>query len=48
MSSNVSEKLIKLINWCLDGKGAFTLKGHADVENAWKRASLRVTAVSKI
>jgi len=48
MSSDVSDKLIKLINWCLDGKGAFTLKGHADVENAWKRASPRVTAVSKI
>jgi hypothetical protein len=48
MSSDISDKLIKLINRCLDGKGAFTLKGHADVENAWKRASPRVTAVSKI
>jgi hypothetical protein len=48
MSSDVSDKFIKFINRCLDGKGAFTLRGHADVENAWKRASPRVAAAGKI
>ena len=48
LNSEVSDKLIKLINRCLDGKGTFSYKSHADVENAWKRASSTVTGVSYI
>jgi hypothetical protein len=47
LSNDLSDKLIKLINRCLEGKGEFTFKGHADVETAWKCASSRLTAVSQ-
>jgi len=47
LSNELSDKLIKLFNRCMEGKGEFMLKGHVDVESAWKRASSRVTAVSQ-
>jgi hypothetical protein len=48
LNSETSEKLIKLINRCIDGKGTFTYKSHVDVENAWKRASSTAMPVSYI
>jgi hypothetical protein len=48
INGEISGKLIKLFNRCLDGKGTFTHKSHADVENAWKRASSTLAAVSYV
>jgi hypothetical protein len=38
LSSELSDKLIELINRRIEGKGEFTFKGHADVETACQRA----------
>jgi hypothetical protein len=46
LNNQLLEKLIKLVNRCIDRKGVFTFKGPADVEAAWKRASSTVTTVS--
>ena len=41
-----SDRLIKLIDACVNGKGLFTLKGVSDVEAAWDQASLKLAPVS--
>ena len=46
LSSELLDRLIKLVNRCIDEKGALTFKGPGDVEAAWKRASSTVTTVS--
>jgi hypothetical protein len=45
LNNDLSERLIKLVNLCLAGKGVFTIKRHADIEGAWERASSRLTSV---
>jgi len=45
VNKDLSERLIKLVNLCLTGKGVFTVKRYADIEGAWERASSRLTSV---
>lgn len=45
LNNDLSERLIKLVNLCLTGKGVFTIKRSADIEGAWGRASSRLTSV---
>ena len=40
------DKLIKIIDSCVNGKGLFTLKGISDVEGAWDQASLKLAPMS--
>jgi hypothetical protein len=40
------DKLIKIIDSCVNGKGLFTLKGILDVEGSWDQASLKLAPVS--
>ena len=37
LSEKHADKLIMIINRCLDGKGLFTLRNFAEVEGAWQR-----------
>jgi hypothetical protein len=46
LSSELVERLIKLINRCMEGKGSLTFKGAKDIENAWEHVSLRLAPVS--
>ena len=41
-----SDKLIKIFDSCLNGKGLFTFKGISDVEAAWDQVSLKLAPVS--
>lgn len=38
MNKDQSERLVKLFNLCLDGKGAFTFSNYSDIQAAWGRA----------
>ena len=46
LARDKSDKLIKIIDSCVNGKGLFTLKGILDVEGAWDQASLKLAPVS--
>jgi hypothetical protein len=46
LNDQLLEKLINVVNRCIDGKGVFTFKSPADVEAVWERASSTVTTVS--
>lgn len=41
-----SDRLIKIIDSCVNGKGLFTFKSVSDVEAAWDQASLKLAPVS--
>ncbi len=41
-----SDRLIKLIKLCLDGKGALTFSNYSDVLTAWECAASQLTPVS--
>jgi len=46
LSEEQSERLIKLIHRCIEGKGLFTFSSIEDVEAARERASMQMTLVS--
>jgi hypothetical protein len=46
LSKDQADKLIKIIDSCVNGKGLFTLKSFSDVEAAWDQASLKLAPVS--
>jgi len=46
LNKGLSERLVKFIRRCADGKGSFTFASYADVECAWERASSKLTPVS--
>jgi hypothetical protein len=46
LSNAQLDKLLKLINRCINGKGTLTLSRHADLQAAWDHASLKLTPVS--
>ncbi|KAH9985474.1 hypothetical protein BJV74DRAFT_775672, partial [Russula compacta] len=43
LSNAQLDKLLKLINHCIDGKGTLMLSRHADLQAAWDHASLKLT-----
>ncbi|KAH9961701.1 hypothetical protein BGW80DRAFT_1181151, partial [Lactifluus volemus] len=43
ISKDLSDKLIKLVNRCVSGKGTLTLTSYSEVLAAWERASLKLT-----
>jgi hypothetical protein len=46
LSNELSERLIKLMNVCISGKGTLTISRYSEVLAAWERASLKLTPVS--
>jgi hypothetical protein len=46
LNNQLADRLIKLFNYCAEGKGSCTFRGFKDVENAWEHASLKVSPVS--
>ena len=46
LSEEQSDRLIKLIHRCIEGKGLFTFSSIEDVEAARERASMQMTLVS--
>lgn len=46
LSRDQSDRLIKIIDSCVNGKGLFTFKSVSDVEAAWDQASLKLAPVS--
>jgi hypothetical protein len=46
LSEEQSDKLIKLIHRCIEGKGSLTFSSFEDVEAARERASMKMTLVS--
>ena len=46
ISNEQTDRLLKIVNLCISGKGSLTLVTHADVDAAWERASLWLTPMS--
>jgi hypothetical protein len=46
LSKDQADRLIKIIDSCVNGKGLFTLKSFSDVEAAWDQVSLKLAPVS--
>lgn len=46
MTKDQTDRLVKLIKRCLDGKGSLSFSNSSDIQGAWERASTQLTPVS--
>jgi hypothetical protein len=46
LSNELSDRLIKLFNWCLSGKGTLMLTSHSKVLAAWEHTLSKLMPVS--
>ncbi|KAH8985616.1 hypothetical protein EDB86DRAFT_3049177 [Lactarius hatsudake] len=44
MNKDLTERLIKVVRLCIEGKGSLTFSNYSDIRAAWERASLQLTA----
>ncbi|KAH9041102.1 hypothetical protein EDB84DRAFT_1474932 [Lactarius hengduanensis] len=44
MNKDLTERLIKVVRLCIEGKGSLTFSNYSDIQAAWERASCQLTA----